>query len=124
MEFRPDPEQLHLATEDHLETLELHGVQVKKIEDNNGNVILSLSAPEEISVTGLTTLKQFIAQASPQQGVDTRPTDEIRRDLLKKIAEIEARIARTDTGPAKEKLETYKKQLEQKADAIQKNDER
>lgn len=124
MEFKPDPEQLHRAIADHLETLELHGVEVKKIKDKNGHVILSLSAPEEISVTGLTTLKQFIAQASPQGGGDTRPADEIRRDLLKKIAEIEARIAQTDAGPAKEKLETYKKQLEQKAEAIQKNDDR
>lgn len=124
LEFKPDPDQLHHAIADHLETLELHGVEVKKIKDKNGNVILSLSAPEEMSVSGLTTLKQFIAQASPQGGIDTRPADEIRHDLLKKIEEVEARISRTDPGPAKQKLEAYKKQLEKKVEALQKDDER
>lgn len=128
IEFTPDQKLLKRAIEAHLETLELHGIQVKQVEDEQGNFVLSLIPPEGINKMGLVTLKKFMAEVAlppppPANGQNTL-SKEVLQSMIDKHQEIQEQISQMEAGKERDKLETYKKQLEEKLDALQPKGER
>ncbi len=119
IEFTPDQDQLNRAIGAYLESLELHGIEVKQVQDLRGNIVLSLTPPEGINNSGLITLKQFMSEvSSSQRSAQNQPSEEELQAVTKKLQEIEERISQMEAGKGRDKLETYKKQLEAKLDAF------
>ena len=124
LEFNPDQQQLNRAIEEHLDALEMHGVEVKQIQDEKGNYILSLTPPDDIKKPGLSTLKQFLSEVAPPHpaafDAENPPSEKFMQDALNKLKELDESMEQMEAGPGREKMETYKKQLEAKLDALKK----
>ncbi|MFK7845934.1 MAG: hypothetical protein AB8G77_11580 [Rhodothermales bacterium] len=123
IEFTPDQKLLKRAIEAHLETLELHGIQVKQAQDEQGNFVLSLIPPEGINKLGLVSLKKFMAEVAlpppPPANSQNNLSEEVLQTMIKKHAEIQEQISQMEAGRERDKLESYKKQLEAKLDSLQ-----
>ena len=111
-EIKPDQGKLKEAIGTHLETLELHGIELQEVQSTDGRVMLDIKVPEEVEVSGLVTLKQFIGQVT-QPGASGSS-----EDLRSKYAEIKTKLETMGAGPERDKLESYLQQLETKLEAL------
>ncbi len=122
LEINADPAQLQYAIHDHLEALEMHGVEVNQVMDAKGNYVLSLTPPEDINHEGLSTLKHFLSKIhngaiTTKQGSPLSSAEAIEL-LQQKIMEIESEMADAPSEAARQKQEYALKQMTAKLAAL------